>query len=203
MSGCGCGPDEKELISRRVLLSVFWINSIMFLTEGILGWLADSSGLLADSLDMLADAAVYAIALSAVGKNLQRKKRAASVSGYLQIGLGGLVLADVVRKLITGSEPVDWMIMGTAFVALVANSVCLFLLNPHQKGEAHMRASWIFTKNDVIANAGVLLAGLLVLLTDSFLPDLMAGVCISALVIRGGWQILRENEPKDNLNVTK
>lgn len=194
MSGCGCDPDEKEQISRRVLLSVFWINAVMFLAEGFCGWVADSSGLLADSLDMLADASVYAIALSAIGKTLSGKKRAARLSGYLQIGLGGLVLADVARKLITGSEPVDWLIMGTAFVALVANSVCLFLLNPHQKGEAHMRASWIFTKNDVIANAGVLLAGFLVLVTGSFLPDLFAGLCISALVIRGGWQIVQEND---------
>lgn len=203
MSGCGCGPDEKELISRRILWTVFWINAFMFVAEGGLGWLADSSGLMADALDMLADAAVYGIALSAVSKHASGKKQAARLSGYLQIGLGTLVLADVARKLITGSDPVDWLIMGTAFLALVANSVCLMLLNPHQKGEAHMRASWIFTKNDVIANAGVLLAGLLVLLTDSFLPDLMAGVCISALVIRGGWQILRENEPKDNLSEFK
>ena len=42
----------------------------MFLTEIILGWLAESTGLIADSLDMLADAGVYGLSLYAVGKGI-------------------------------------------------------------------------------------------------------------------------------------
>ena len=55
-----------------------------------------------------------------------------------------------------------------------------------------MRASWIFSANDVIANLGVILSGALVLLLDSRLPDLVIGTVIAAVVIRGGIQILRE-----------
>ncbi|MEM9162173.1 MAG: hypothetical protein AAGC54_03790 [Cyanobacteria bacterium P01_F01_bin.4] len=55
-----------------------------------------------------------------------------------------------------------------------------------------MRASWIFSKNDVIANLGVIGAGGLVRLLQSQLPDLMIGLAIAILVLRGGAQILQE-----------
>ncbi len=49
----------------------------MFLLEVAIGWFAQSTALLADSLDMLADAAVFAIALLAVGalRSIQNASR--------------------------------------------------------------------------------------------------------------------------------
>ena len=55
-----------------------------------------------------------------------------------------------------------------------------------------MRASWIFSTNDVLANLGVILSGILVAVTASHIPDLVIGLLISALVVRGGLAILRE-----------
>lgn len=55
-----------------------------------------------------------------------------------------------------------------------------------------MRASWIFSKNDVITNLSVILAGLLVMCLQSQLPDLVIGVAIAILVLRGGLQILKD-----------
>jgi Co/Zn/Cd efflux system component len=55
-----------------------------------------------------------------------------------------------------------------------------------------MRASWIFSRSDVLANLGVLLAGLLVWVTTSRWPDLIIGAAIAAVVIKGGLEILRE-----------
>lgn len=54
-----------------------------------------------------------------------------------------------------------------------------------------MRASWIFTTNDALANIGVIIAGVLVALTGSALPDLVIGTAIAALVASGAWRILR------------
>ncbi len=55
-----------------------------------------------------------------------------------------------------------------------------------------MLATWIFTKNDVIANLGVITAGILVAYFSSAIPDLIIGCIISAVVIRGGVQIINE-----------
>ena len=76
--------------------------------------------------------------------------------------------------------------------ALIANVYCLFLLSRHREGGVHMRASWIFSANDVIANLAVTISGGLVWLVGSRYPDLVIGAIISAVVVRGGFKILRE-----------
>lgn len=192
MSGCGCGDNAKRL-ERTTLWWLLAINGVMFVGEAITGWLAASTGLLADSLDMLADAMVYGLALYAVGHTLAMKRRAARLSGWLQIALGLLILFEVVRRLLVGSEPVSMMMIAVGSVALIANVSCLLLIAKHRHGEVHMRASWIFSTNDVIANLGVIISGLLVMWSGSRLPDLVIGTAISALVVYGGVRILRES----------
>lgn len=191
MAGCGCGSENASSLERRALLILLCINGVMFIGEAVIGWLAESTGLLADSLDMLADALVYGIALSAVGRGRKRQSTAATTSGILQIALGLSVLLEVARRAIYGSEPVSGLMMGMGLVALIANIACLVILAKHRDGGAHMRASWIFSTNDVIANVGVIVSGLLVLLLGSSVPDLVVGALISVIVIRGGVMILR------------
>ena len=82
--------------------------------------------------------------------------------------------------------------MAVGLVALCANYYCLTRIAQHKQGGVHMRASYIFSKNDVIANAGVILAGLLVWATGSRYPDLVIGLAIALLVLRGGWTILKD-----------
>jgi cation diffusion facilitator family transporter len=193
MSNCGCGDIEiKHRSESKVLWQLLAINGVMFVVELGAGWLAQSTGLIADSLDMLADAAVYGIALYAVGRTLRAKTHAATLSGLFQLGLAILVIVDVIRRYFVGSEPFGVLMMGISLVALLANLACLALLAKHRNGEIHMRASWIFSTNDVLANMGVILAGALVYATGSRLPDLIIGLIIALLVARGGLLILRE-----------
>lgn len=193
MSGCGCEMEARNAQERKTLLIVLGINAFMFVFELVLGLLAESTGLIADSLDMLADALVYSISLYAVGKSANLKTNAARSSGVAQIILALLVLADVLRRLIYGSEPVDTLMMGVGFTALIANSICLSLIAKHQNDGIHMRASLIFSKNDVIANIGVILSGALVWALGSRYPDLVIGLIIAAVVLRGGIHILKES----------
>jgi Co/Zn/Cd efflux system component len=110
----------------------------------------------------------------------------------LQIILGAGVLLEVIRRLLFGSEPESLLIMGVGAVALIANVYCLMLISRHRDSGVHMRASWIFSTNDVIANAGVILSGGLVWLFGSRYPDLVVGAIISLVVVRGGMKILGE-----------
>lgn len=192
MSDCGCGADQAESLERKTLIVLLAINALMFVAELTLGWLAQSTGLIADSLDMLADATVYGLSLYAVGKGVVKQAGAARVSGYLQILLGVGVLFEVLRRLLLGSEPQSTLIMVVGAVALVANIFCLVLISRHRDGGVHMRASWIFSTNDVIANIGVILSGALVALMASPYPDLIVGTIISVVVIRGGIKILSD-----------
>ncbi|MDY6939104.1 MAG: cation transporter [Cyanobacteriota bacterium] len=199
MSDCGCQIEAKNATQRKVLRYLLIINATLFLVEVIAGVLANSTALVADSLDMFADATVYGISLYAVGRSHAYKTRTASLSGILQMTLAVLVLFDVVRKFVFGSHPESVLMIGVGLVALAANAICLLQIAKHRQGEIHMRASWIFSKNDVIANIGTIVAGLLVTLLQSRLPDLIIGLAIAILVLRGGIEILfasRHSQPR-------
>jgi copper chaperone CopZ len=180
--------DAAEARTLRTLLA---INGVMFVFELALGLLAESTGLIADSLDMFADAAVYGLALYAVGKAASLKSRAAHLAGWLQLLLAVGALSEVVRRFIFGSEPESALMMGVGLIALVANVTCLVLISKKRDRGAHMTASYIFSANDVIANLGVMTAGLLVAWTKSSYPDLVIGTIIGVIVLNGARRILQ------------
>ncbi|MCL4806173.1 MAG: cation transporter [Thermoanaerobaculia bacterium] len=182
-------PEARdEAGTLRILLA---INAALFLVEIVAGWLAQSTGLIADSLDMLADAFVYGLALWAVARSSGAKLRAAHASGILQALLAAGVFVDVARRWVVGSAPEPLAMIGISTLALAANVSCLLLLARHRQGGAHMKASWIFSTNDVLANLGVMAAGALVEATGSRLPDLVIGTLVAALVLLGAVRILR------------
>ncbi len=192
MSGCGCEIEVRDAAQRRVLRVLLAINAALFFIEFGVGWLADSTALIADSLDMLADAIVYGLGLYAVGRTQVEKARAARVSGWFQLVLGIAIVMDIVRRAVFGSEPVSSLMMAMGTVALAANVACLALIHGHRDGGVHMRASWIFSANDVVANLGVILGGSLVWALDNRWPDLLVGAAVAGFVLRGAWRILRE-----------
>ena len=148
---------------------------------------------------MFADAVVYGIGIYVVGRAAKDKAKAALVSGYFQAVLGLLILIDIVRRVLQGSEPVSELIMIMGLIALFANLICLVLIHKHKDGEVHMRASWIFSANDVIANTGVIIGGALVWWLDSRWPDIIIGLIIALVILRGSRLILKDanNEIKE------
>lgn len=179
--------DAAEARTLRLLLA---INGAMFFVEFLWGWIAQSTGLIADSLDMFADAAVYGLALYAVGKAAHLKVKAAHLAGWLQMLLAVGALVEVGRRAVLGSEPEATSMMGVGLVALVANVTCLVLIAKKRDNGAHMKASYIFSANDVIANLGVIVAGVLVHFTSSSYPDLIIGTIIGLVVLNGARRIL-------------
>lgn len=184
---------EADSSQKKLLWTVLAINFVFFLIEMTTGLFSASMGLVADSLDMLADSFVYGLSLFAVGGSLIRKKQIARLAGYFQITLALIGFAEVLRRFINSENLPDFktMIVISVF-ALIANGICLYLLNTSKsKEEAHMKASMIFTSNDVIINLGVITAGVLVNLLNSNKPDLIIGSIVFVLVILGALRILK------------
>lgn len=147
-------------------------------------------------LDMLADSFVYGLSLYVVGKSIAMKHKAAYFSGIMQISLGLLCLVEVGRKFYFGSEPLSNYMIVVSVIALIANLWCLILIHKHKDGEVHMKASWIFSANDVIVNTGVIFSGALVYFLKSNVPDLIIGGIVSLVVIRGGISIMKLSKIK-------
>lgn len=186
--------EFDETTNQKILLwSVLAINFAFFIIEMTTGIISKSMGLIADSLDMLADSFVYGISLFAVGGSITKKKRIAKLAGYFQITLAIMGFVEVLRRFFGNEKLPDFstMIIVSIF-ALTANGICLYILQKSKsKEEAHMKASMIFTSNDVIINLGIIVAGLLVNWLNSSKPDLIIGTVVFALVIQGAIRILK------------
>ena len=182
---------EENNSQKKLLWAVLSINFSFFLIEIFTGLISKSMGLVADSLDMLADSFVYGISLFAVGGSLARKKKIAKLAGYFQITLAFIGFIEVLRRFLGFQNLPDFSTMIiVSFFALIGNGICLYLLQKSKSKEAHMRASMIFTSNDVIINLGVIGAGILVNLLNSNKPDLIIGTIVFILVVQGAIRIL-------------
>lgn len=187
-------PEDSGQITtqRKLLWGVLLINFGCFVLEMTTGLISGSMGLVADSLDMLADALVYALALIAVGSTIHLKRNIAKAAGYFQLVLAILGVAEVIRRF-AGSDvpPAFTTMIVISLIALTGNALTLWLLQKSRSNEPHMRASMIFTSNDVIINLGVIVAAVLVYYTDSNKPDLIVGSIVFVIVTRGAFRILK------------
>ena len=167
-------PGNKK--ERSTLIKVLLINLSQVALAGVVGLLADSTGLLGTALDSLADAGVYIVALYAVGRTKLAKARAANISGITLIVLGLILLIEIIRKFIDGGEPVGTAMIIVAIVNSLTNVVCVKLLRSYRDKGAHMKASVIFTGNDIVVNLGIALSGITVMIFKSPIPDLVIGL---------------------------
>lgn len=183
---------ESTRSQSKLLWTVLIINFAFFIIEMSTGLISKSMGLVADSLDMLADSFVYGLSLIAVGGTVLKKKRIAKYAGYFQITIAIIGIVEVIRRFL-GYEalPVFSTMIIVSVFALIANGICLYLLQKSKSQEAHMRASMIFTSNDIIINLGVITAGVLVNWLHSGIPDLIIGIIVFGLVIQGAFRILK------------
>lgn len=182
---------SNEHLGRRALATLLALNGVMFVVELVSGWQSDSMGLIADGLDMGADAGVYLLALLAIGASEARKLRAARFAWRVQLALAVLAMLELGRRAVVGSTPEPPTMVGVSVVALAVNVACLVLLRRHRHGEVHLQAAWIFSATDVQANLGVLAAAALVAVLHSPIPDLVIGLVVCWLVLRGAIRIGR------------
>lgn len=190
-----CEAKSDELIilrksQKHVLIIVFAINALMFIVEFVAGQFSHSSSLTADALDMLGDAAVYGFSLFALQRGALWRARAGMLKGLIMLGFGAFVLLQTSYRWIQQSVPVADTMGIFAVIALIANGICLWLLFKHRSDDVNMRSTWLCSRNDIIANIGVILAALLVQRTNSLLPDAILGVLIAILFIKSAASVI-------------
>ena len=177
---------------RRVLWIVLAINAAMFVVEGAAGLQAHSTSLLADALDMLGDALVYGFSLFVLARSARWQAAAALAKGAFMLAFGLAVLAEAAYKVFYPVMPsVETMsIVGT--LALAANLVCFSLLYRHRADNLNMSSTWLCSRNDLIANVGVLIAAGAAYLLASRWPDIIVGCIIAAVFLRSAFRVLRD-----------
>jgi len=197
MTNC-CEKKTCELTAMReshskVLWIVLAINAVMFVVEGSAGFLAHSTSLLADALDMLGDALVYGFSLFVLARSPRWQAGAALAKGGFMLVFGVGVMAEAVHKILYPVMPsVETMgIIGC--VALAANLVCFFLLYRHRGDNLNMSSTWVCSRNDLIANVGILIAAASSYLLVSRWPDILIGGIIAALFLSSAWGVIHQS----------
>jgi len=188
---------ERQATTLRLVLIA---NAAMFVVELVSGLLAGSVALLADSLDMLGDALVYGFSLYVVARGSVWKARAAVAKAAVMGLFGTFVFGQVVYKLVYPQLPTFGTMGLVGALALAVNGVCFVLLWRHRAEDINMRSVWLCSRNDLIANVGVLLAAWAVWVTASPWPDIAVGALICAVFLRSAFLVAREARVELRLN---
>lgn len=177
---------------RRALWIVVVLNVGYGVVEMLGGFYSDSQAVKADALDFLGDGAITLLGVLALGWSFVWRARAALIQGVF-LGLLGLgVLATTVYRVIVQAQPdAGWMGM-LGLVALLVNVAATLVLIPHRSGDSNVRAVWLFSRNDAIGNAAVVIAALLVAWLNNPWPDLAVAVAIAGLFLQSAWSIVRD-----------
>ena len=198
-----CAAKEREIAAlgahadvKRVLQIVLAINLAMFIAEFSAGLLARSTALMADSIDMLGDALVYVLSLYALNRSLRWRAGAALVKGGIIAAFGVWVFGEVMLKLISGTVPTAQTMGIFGLIALAANLTCLALLYRHRNRDVNLSSTFECSRNDVMANTGVLVAAAGVYAFDAGWPDIAVGSIIALLFFRSAIRVLRQAWPQ-------
>ena len=176
----------------RVLWVVLLINAVMFLVEGGAGVMAHSTSLLADALDMLGDALVYGFSLFVLARSARWQAGAALAKGGFMLVFGLGVLGEAVYRVLHPVMPGVETMGVIGGLALMANLACFFLLYRHRSDNLNMSSTWLCSRNDLMANAGVLMAAAGSYVLMSRWPDILVGVVIASVFLSSALQVLRQ-----------
>jgi cation diffusion facilitator family transporter len=176
----------------RVLWVVLLINAVMFLVESVAGLTAHSTSLLADALDMLGDAFVYAFSLFVLARSARWQAGAALAKGGIMLAFGLGVLGEAVYKAFHPVMPGVETMGVIGGLALAANLVCFVLLYRSRRDNLNMRSTWLCSRNDLLANTGVLIAAAGSYVLMSRWPDILVGVIIASLFLGSALHVLRQ-----------
>lgn len=186
---------------RRVLIIVLVINAVMFLAEFSAGLVARSSALQADAVDMLGDAVVYGLSLFALGRGKRWEAGAALAKGGLILVFFAVIVIDIALKLVHGVPPSTHLMLILGSLALVANLTCLALLWRFRTLNVNMSSTFECSRNDVIANLGVLVAAGAVAWFGAGWPDIVVGLAIALLFLRSAIRVIRSAWPEFRADV--
>ncbi len=186
-----CALAAMRVKQSKTLKIVLLINIVLFCLTAFYGWSANSTGLMSESIDDFGDAVTYALSLYVIYKSNQMKAKVAFVKGCL-ILLGALfVLSQVVLHVLDNTVPIFETMGAVAFIALLLNFTCFFLLTRYREQDINMSSVWECSRNDILNNVSIIVASVLVWLTSLGWADIAVGLVLSLLLLKSSFKVLK------------
>jgi len=196
------GDDARSTAGLKLAL---WLTIAFFFAEVVGGWLANSLALLADAGHMLTD--VGALGLTLFVAWFSRQPGSASKTfGYLRWEILAAFLNGSVLLLVSAGivweaigrlrhpEPLESGLMIVVAVGgLVVNVVAARLLHAGSTQSLNMRGAYLHVLSDLLGSVAAIIAGLAVRYKGWIIADPVASIVMTALIVRGAWQLVRES----------
>lgn len=193
-SGHGHG---EERLSDRQLIGAVAINILLTFAQIIGGVVSGSLALIADALHNFSDAASLGLAWFArkVGRRpadklmtfgyAQGQVVAALINLTTLLIIGFYLIVEAISRF-ADPQPVEgWTVIGVAGIALVIDIVTAVIVHRGVSDSINMKAAFLHNVSDALASVGVIIAGVLILLYDLYVADLVITAIIAGYVI---WQ---------------
>lgn len=205
----------------RRLQVAFVLTTIILLVEVVGGVLSNSLALLSDAGHVLTDLVALGLAWFATVQ-AERPADAQRTYGYHRTGIltalanaitliliVGVIAYEAVARLQHPPEVSPLLMFVSATVGIVVNLYIGFGFRAESTDNLNVRAAMLHVFGDVAASVGVIIGGLVILLTGWQLADPLISLLIAVLIAKSAWDILRETvdilmeaTPK-NLNITR
>lgn len=176
---------------RRILWIALVVNAAMFIIEISAGLKIGSASLLADAIDFAGDAANYGLSIWALSMAVVWHSRTALIKGICMLTFGLVVLGKAVWLTYNGVVPEASTMGAIGALALVANIGVAVLLYRYREGDANRQSVWLCTRNDAIGNVAVIIAAIVVWLTEHGAADIAVALLMAALAIHAGIKVIR------------
>ena len=166
----------------RTLALVAFLNLAYFGIEFAAAVMIGSVSLFADSIDFLEDTALNLLILIAIGWSARSRSAVAKVLALIILVPGLATLWMTWQKIALPIPPAALPLSATGAGALLVNFICaLLLVRVRHHGGSLGLAAFLSARNDVLANAAIIVAGLATSATQSIWPDLIVGLAIAAM----------------------
>src|SRR5256885_7546921 len=190
-------------MAKQTLRFAFFLTIIILVAELVGGMIGNSLALLSDAGHVVTD--IFALGLAwFAAVQAERPANARKTFGYHRVGILAALVNAVTLIIIAivisleafqrfqHPEPVQPFIMFLS--AGIGIAVNLFIgLGLQKEGHSlNVRAATMHVFGDVIVSVGVIVAGIIILLTGWTLVDPLLSVGIAVLIAFGAWNILRE-----------
>ncbi len=191
--------DRKALKIAAVLTAGFMLVEVAGgLITGSLALLADAGHMLSDSFSLVL--ALFAVSLAARPATSRRTfgfKRAeilaALVNGLLLALVSIWVVVEAIRRL---GDPVEVLAGGMLTVAIIGlgvNLLAAWVLYRSSGESLNVKAALRHVLADLAGSVGVIVAAVVIMLTEWEAADPIISILISLLIVASAWSILRDS----------
>ncbi len=181
------------------------LNAGFVVLEVVYGLLSNSVALLADAGHNMSDVFGLAVAWAAsvLSKRAPTQRFTYGLGGtsilaalfnaaFLLVIIGGLSWEAIGR--FWNPQPVAGKtVMIVAGVGILINAVCAWLFASGRAGDLNIRGAFTHMAADALVSVGVVIAGLVILLTGWLWLDPAVSLFINAIIIWGTWGLLRDS----------